>query len=82
VQWGHKPDKILRYPGKRRTFPKFLVDIGELDAVVYRSGKSGALERYIHFFQTPRPRITTTADGDQLYVVGGRPRVTEHGIEG
>jgi hypothetical protein len=66
-----------------RTIPRVLVHLGYLKAVIYSSdrGDPGRPKTYIHFMETP-PRLTCDPDGRQLYVVGGRYRVTRRGIEG
>jgi hypothetical protein len=60
-----------------------LLRIGRLKAVIYspdRPGPAGALT-YIHFMRTP-PVLACNLRRDRLYVLGGRYRVTERGIEG
>ena len=63
--------------------PSVLVDLGDLEGVIYRSdrGAQGQRRRYIHWFSNP-PRLTSAPDGRQLYVVGGQYRVGRRGIEG
>lgn len=63
--------------------PRMIVDLGELRALVYRSdrGRKGRPQTYIHFMETP-PRLACDAWGKQLFILGGRYRVTERGIEG
>jgi hypothetical protein len=67
----------------RRLIPKVLVHLGELRGLIYSSdkGEHGRLKTYIHFMQTP-PRLVCNPQGTQLYIVGGRYRVTPRGIEG
>ena len=60
------------------------VALGELLGVIYRSDRLGAERRpraYIHLMRTP-PRLVSNVDGTQLYIVGGRYRVTPRGIVG
>ena len=60
------------------------VALGELLGVIYRSDRLGARRRpraYIHLMRTP-PRLVSNVDGPQLYIVGGRYRVTPRGIVG
>jgi hypothetical protein len=66
-----------------RIVPPVLVDLGELRALVYRSDKwsRGRPRSYIHVLERP-PRLACDAAGRQLYIVGGRYRVTPRGIEG
>lgn len=82
INWGQKADKVVKVAGKRKKMPKVLVEIGDLEAVVYKSAKSGKQERYLHFFENPSPMLTTTTDGKQLFIVGGKAFVDKRGIVG
>lgn len=66
-----------------RLIPPVVIDLGELVGIIYRSdkGQPGQPQAYIHFMQNP-PRLVSNVEGTQLYVVGGRYRVTDRGIEG
>jgi hypothetical protein len=66
-----------------RLIPPVLVHVGELRGLIYRSdrGQCGSPRTYIHFLQTPA-RLACDPQGKQLYVLGGRYRVTPRGIEG
>lgn len=59
------------------------VPLGELLGVIYRSDRLGAgrPRAYIHLMRTP-PRLASNPEGTQLYIVGGRYRVTPRGIVG
>jgi hypothetical protein len=59
------------------------VALGELLGVIYRSDRLGSRRprAYIHLMRTP-PRLVTDLAGTQLYIVGGRYRVTRRGIVG
>jgi hypothetical protein len=60
------------------------VALGDLLGVIYRSARLGAGRRpraYIHLMRTP-PRLVSNLNGTQLYIVGGRYRVTPRGIVG
>jgi hypothetical protein len=74
--------RIVRQPCQR-TIPKVLVGLGELRGVIYQSnrGRCGRSRTFIHFFKTP-PQLTCDARGTQLYIQGGRYRVTQRGVEG
>jgi len=67
----------------RRLIPEVLVQLGKLRALIYPSDRTrpGEHRTYIHFMETP-PRLTCDPSGTQLYVVGGRYRITPRGIEG
>jgi hypothetical protein len=66
-----------------RLMPPVVVDLGRLTGVIYRSDKwqRGRPRTFIHFMEDP-PRLVCDPAGTQLYVVGGRYRVTARGIEG
>ena len=63
--------------------PPVVVELGRLTGLMYRSDKwqRGRPRTFIHFMDDP-PRLVTDTAGTQLYVVGGRYRVTARGIEG
>jgi len=63
--------------------PPVLVQLGRLKGLIYGSdrGKRGDVKTYIHFMETP-PLLTCDPSGRQLYIVGGKYRVTARGIEG
>jgi hypothetical protein len=63
--------------------PPVVVELGRLTGLMYRSDKwqQGRPRTFIHFMEEP-PRLVCDAAGTQLYVVGGRYRVTGRGIEG
>jgi hypothetical protein len=77
------PPRSLRREACRRRIPGVLVDLGELRAVVYRSdrGSPGRPRTYVHFMESS-PRLACDVSGRRLYILGGRYRVTERGIEG
>jgi hypothetical protein len=70
----------VRHP---RCMPPTVVDLGELVGLIYRSDKwqPGQPRTYIHRLQTP-PRLVSNVAGTQLYLIGGRYRITARGIEG
>ena len=74
--------KVIREPC-RRTIPNVLVHLGSLRGVIYSSDKwdQGRPKTYIHFMETPA-QLTCNPEGTQLYIIGGRYRVTRRGIEG
>lgn len=73
---------VIRAPC-RRTIPRVLVRLGELRGLIYSSDREsqGRSRTYIHFMDMP-PHLTCDPEGRQLYIVGGRYRVTSRGIEG
>ena len=60
-----------------------LAPLGELRGVIYRKpGLRGeAPKNYVHFFDRA-PLLATDPIGRQLFIIGGRYRVTKRGIEG
>jgi hypothetical protein len=66
-----------------RSIPRVLVHVGRLRGLIYASDRDGGrVDRtYIHFMERP-PVLACNPSGDQLYILGGRYRVTGRGIEG
>jgi hypothetical protein len=78
---GCRPTVVTR-AACRRTIPEVLVQLGTLRAVVYAADRGdGGARQYIHFMEN-EPLLTCDPEGSQLYIVGGRYRVTRRGIEG
>jgi len=82
VNWGKPADRVVRFPASKRKAPRWLVQVGDLEAVVYKSDKSGKAARYIHFFDDPNPMLTTTTNGKELFLIGGSALVDGRGIVG
>jgi len=76
------PWRVMRASHSRR-IPSVLVDLGRLRGLIYASdrGCRGVPRTYIHFMRS-RPRLTCDTGGRQLFIIGGRYRVTRKGIEG
>ncbi len=66
-----------------RVMPPVVVGLGELVGLIYRSDKwePGVPKTYIHFMER-RPILAADPRGRRLFIVGGRYRITERGIEG
>jgi hypothetical protein len=79
---GFEPARTVRVRHPR-VMPRVVVQLGDLTGLIYRSDKwsRGRLRTFIHFMDEP-PRLVSNASGTQLYIVGGRYRVTARGIEG
>jgi hypothetical protein len=76
------PDRML--PARvERPSPQTLVRIGRLVGLIYRSdrGQRGRERTFVHFMEEP-PMLAANAQGTQLFVIGGRYRVTARGLEG
>jgi hypothetical protein len=67
----------------KRRIPDVLVKLGRLRGLIYRSdrGCRGRPRTFIHFMERP-PLLACNTGGSQLYILGGRYRVTRRGIEG
>lgn len=76
------PPRMIRM-SCRRLMPRVLVRLGELRGLIYSSdrGRPTCPRTYIHFMETP-PQLVCDPEGRQLYIVGGRYRITRRGIEG
>ena len=76
------PPNQIAYQPCSRLIPRVLVHVGRLKGLIYSSDKGdGRQKTYIHFMEKP-PRLACNSRGNQLYIVGGRYRVTKRGIEG
>ena len=82
--------RFNRFPADRiehlhhnRQIPPVVVGLGELTGIIYRSDKwqPGKPRTYIHFLED-KPRLVSNVEGTQLYIVGGKYRITARGIEG
>src|SRR5215470_14134427 len=79
--------RVIRLRYERRCdhngLPRALVDLGALRGLIYSADRDGCgrVKTFIHFMETP-PRLMCDPQGSQLYVVGGRYRITRRGIEG
>jgi len=60
-----------------------MVRLGRLKGLIYSSdrGRCGRPRTFVHFMQTP-PVLAANPEGTQLYILGGRYRVTRKGIVG
>jgi hypothetical protein len=67
----------------QRVMPRLLVQLGSLRGVIYSARKDwyGRPKTYIHFMERP-PLLACDPRGRQLFILGGRYRVTRRGSEG
>lgn len=74
--------RVIRRPC-RRMIPRVLVHLGQLRGLIYSSdrGQRGRPRTFVHLMETP-PTLACDPAGRQLYILGGRYRVTSRGIEG
>lgn len=76
---GHEVDTVDRVHVP--ALPKVLVNIGELDGVLYTTVRDGRVEKYIHKFAAKdKPLLCVAPDGSSIFVIGGRYTFTERGI--
>jgi hypothetical protein len=79
---GFDPGNVTRLSGSR-TIPHVLVALGRVPEIVYESNKwKGKLETYVHKTGRPKPLLATGPDGQGLYIVGGKVKVTPDGLVG
>ena len=73
----------LRRSRCRRTAPELMVQLGQLKGLIYASdrGRCGSPRTFVHFLETPAT-LASNPEGTQLYILGGRYRVTRKGIVG
>ena len=56
--------------------------LGRMEGVAYEATRDGKTERYFHeFSRQARPKLVVKDDGSQLYVVNGKYKVGDRGIE-
>ena len=79
---GRGPDRVEVIPAAR-VVPPVVIQLGTLRGLIYRSDRwsPGIARSYIHVMEHP-PRLVCDPGGTQLYLIGGRYRVTGRGIEG
>jgi hypothetical protein len=79
--WGNRPDSIeeVEIPDPPRT----LVKIGALEGVIYRTAKGKRKqESWVHFHdEKERPTLAYDPRTGQMYILGGKYKITPHGIE-
>ncbi len=80
---GKLPRKEIFFPWHP---PKRMVMLGRCVAVIYESNKihgggDGKPAQYIHEFESPVILCMDERAKKQLYILGNRVKVTEHGIE-
>jgi len=75
--------KMLQKMKCNRVIPPAVVQLGELKGIIYRSDRwsPGRKRTFIHFMENP-PKLVSNSQGTQLYIIGGRYRITDQGIEG
>lgn len=77
---GHTPKRVnkSRLPDRDITGWK----MGPVVGIAYEAKRDGKTQKYFHEFKKhARPDLVAQDDGSQLYIDGGRYKVTERGIE-
>jgi len=79
--WGNAADSVE--PVELPDPPRTLVLIGDLEGVIYRTAKGGRKkESFIHFHDDAKPpKLAYDPKTGQMYILGGKYRITPHGIE-
>lgn len=76
---GRKPVKLRQE--KLDDGPVVGWEMGPLVGVAYEAVRDGKKDRYFHeFAEKSRPRLVSREDGRQLYIAGGKYKVTERGV--
>jgi len=76
---GHEDISIKKV--KIPVLPGTMLQIGEIDGILYSTVRDGVPEKYIHEFKKKsRPLFCVSPDGKNIYIVGGRYDFTERGI--
>jgi hypothetical protein len=90
VQVRNASDLYTRFTGHEATeyelvdkpvIPDVMLQVGDIDGVLYTTVRDGKTEKYIHKFKKNcRPLFCVSHDGKQLYMLGGSYDFTELGI--
>lgn len=76
---GHTADEghVVDVPD----MPRVIVNIGDIDGLLYTTVRDGVVESYIHkFHKNDKPVFGVSPDGKRLFLIGGRFDFTERGI--
>lgn len=76
---GHEDIDVSKI--KIAKMPKVLVEIGDVDGILYTTVRDGITEKYIHRFKkNSRPLFAVSPDGKQLFLLSGAFTFGERGI--
>lgn len=76
---GHEGNHIETVD--KPVLPDVMLNVGEIDGILYTTVRDGVTEKYIHKFKKKcRPLFTVSHDGKQLFMLGGSYDFTELGI--
>ncbi len=77
---GHEPKKTLRTKLDDRDIAGYA--LGDMVGVAYEATRDGVKDQYFHRFKkSARPKLVSKSDGSQLYIAGGKYKVTDRGVE-
>lgn len=77
---GHTPQHVTRAPLDNKAVAGW--KMGPVVGIAYEAKRDGETARYFHEFKkAARPDLVARDDGRQLYIAGGRYKVTDRGIE-
>lgn len=60
--------------------PENALLVGELYGIMYKTKETK--EPYLHRFSRPKAKLYVSADGKQIYIVGGKYKFTDRGFIG
>lgn len=76
---GHEATRVERHKGSEARAGWLLGTVAEIGYIATRDGERAL---YVHKFKRrSRPQLVSSADGSQLYLLGGAYSVTDRGIE-
>lgn len=76
---GHEQVEVSKV--KVASMPAVMVEIGNVDGILYTTVRDGVTEKYIHKFKrNSRPLFAVSPDGKQLFLLGGAFTFGDRGI--
>lgn len=76
---GHEAELVETI--KKPEYPDVLIEIGDIDGILYTTTRDGQIEKYIHkFHKDAKPLFCVSPDGSQIFLIGGEYDFTERGI--
>lgn len=76
---GHKGQTVAKTV--KPVVPDTMMVLGTMLGVAYEAVRDGKREKYFHeFARKSQPLLCVSPDGDQLFIIDGNYKVTDHGI--
>lgn len=76
---GHEAEIVATFP--KPEYPDVLIEIGDVDGILYTTKRDGNIEKYIHkFHKDAKPLFCVSPAGDTIYFIGGEYDFTDRGI--